>query len=120
MKAFVQVTENEAHALEQSLLKLRADYRIALIHYAPVKDTVVGEPLELYPFLGAYQLGEAVDRGGADLAFHGHAHYGAEKGVTPGGVPVHNVAMPLIKRPYSIHTLTHEDARAADRRRTIT
>lgn len=121
MKAFVQVTENEAHGLEQSLRALRADYRIALMHYAPVKDTVAGEPLELYPFLGAYQLGEAVDRGGADLALHGHAHYGAENGVTAGGVPVRNVAMPLIKRPYVIYTLEGEHARrAAERERAAT
>jgi Icc-related predicted phosphoesterase len=111
MKAFVQVTKNEAEGLEQSLRELRADYRIALMHYAPVTDTIAGEPLELYPFLGAYQLAEAVDRGGADLALHGHAHYGAENGMTPGGVPVRNVAMPLIKRHYAIYTLTDEHAR---------
>lgn len=113
MKAFVQVTENEAQGLEHGLRELRADLRIALMHYAPVKDTVIGEPLELYPFLGAYQLGEAVDRGGADLALHGHAHYGAETGVTPGGVPVRNVAMPLIKRPYAIYVLAGEGAPVA-------
>jgi Icc-related predicted phosphoesterase len=105
MKAFVQLTQQEAHRLEASLRSLRADYRIALLHYAPIKDTLAGERLEIYPFLGAYQLGEAVDRAGADLVLHGHAHHGAEKGVTPGGIPVHNVAMPLIKRPYAIFTL---------------
>jgi Icc-related predicted phosphoesterase len=115
MKAFVQVTENEADALEQNLRKLRADCRIALMHYAPVADTLAGERLELYPFLGAYQLGEAVDRGGAHLALHGHAHYGAEKGATPGGVPVRNVAMPLLRRPYAIYTLTGEPASCAVR-----
>src|SRR5919205_287389 len=105
MKAFMQVTENEAHSLEENLRSLRADYRVALLHYAPVKDTLAGERLEIHPFLGAYQLGEALDRAGADLALHGHAHHGAEKGVTPRGIPVRNVAMPLIKRPYAIYTL---------------
>jgi Icc-related predicted phosphoesterase len=105
MKSFMQVTENAAHVLEENLRGLRADYRVALMHYAPVKDTLAGERLEIYPFLGAYQLGEALDRAGADLALHGHAHHGAEKGVTPGGIPVRNVAMPLIKRPYAIYTL---------------
>jgi Icc-related predicted phosphoesterase len=108
MKAFIQLTEDDAHRLEHNLRELRADYRIALIHYAPVKDTLLGERLEIYPFLGAYQLGEAIDRGGADLALHGHAHHGAEKGVTPGGVPVRNVAMPLLKRPYALYTLSGE------------
>ena len=110
MKSFMQVTENEAHSLEENLRNLHTDYRIALLHYAPVKDTLAGERLEIYPFLGAYQLGEALDRAGADLALHGHAHHGAEKGVTPRGIPVRNVAMPLIKRPYAIYTLGNAHA----------
>ena len=105
MKHFMQVTEDEAHILERELQGLDADYRVALMHYAPVKDTLAGERLEIFPFLGAYQLGEAVDRAGADLALHGHAHRGTEKGMTPGGIPVRNVAMPLLKRPYAIYTL---------------
>lgn len=113
MKAFMQVTEDEAHLLEENLRGLRADYRVALLHYAPVKDTLAGERLEIYPFLGAYQLGEALDRAGADLALHGHAHHGAEKGMTPGGIPVRNVAMPLIKRPYAIYTLGHGSPESA-------
>ena len=105
MKRFIQITEDAAHCLEQQLQGLRADFRIALLHYAPVKDTLAGERLEIFPFLGAYQLGEALDRAGADLALHGHAHHGAEKGVTPGGIPVRNVAMPLMQKPYAIFTL---------------
>jgi Icc-related predicted phosphoesterase len=110
MKAFMQATENASHLLERNLRELDVDYRIALIHYSPVKDTLAGERLEIYPFLGAYQLGEAIDRGGADFAVHGHAHHGAEKGLTPGGVPVRNVSMPLLKRPYAIYTLSHDRA----------
>ena len=68
-------------------------------------DTLAGERLEIYGFLGSYLLAEAVDRAGADLVVHGHAHHGAEKGVTACGVPVRNVAMPLIKRPYAIFEL---------------
>jgi Icc-related predicted phosphoesterase len=105
MKAFIQITEDCSHRLQENLSSLRADYRVALLHYAPVKDTLAGERLEIHAFLGAYQLGEALDNGGCDLALHGHAHHGTEKGVTPGGIPVRNVAMPLIKRPYAIYTL---------------
>ena len=106
MKAFMQITEDTAHTLEANLRALRrCDYRIALLHYAPVKDTLAGERLEIHAFLGAYQLGEALDSAGCDLAVHGHAHHGAEKGLTPGGIPVRNVAMPLIKRPYAVYTL---------------
>jgi Icc-related predicted phosphoesterase len=106
MKAFVQTTEDDARRLEAGLNRLKADWRIALMHYAPVRGTLAGEHPELYPYLGAYQLGIAVDRGGADLAIHGHAHHGAPEGATPRGVPVRNVAMPLIRRPYALFTLT--------------
>jgi Icc-related predicted phosphoesterase len=105
MKAFMHVTERAALSLESSLHALRADVRVAMLHYAPVKDTLAGERLEIYPFLGAFQLGEAIDRGGAHLALHGHAHHGAERGLTPRGVPVRNVAMPLLKRPYGLYCL---------------
>ena len=112
MKAFVQITEDEAMRLETSLRDLRSDYRIALLHYAPIKETLQGERLEIFPFLGAYQLGDALDRAGADLAIHGHAHHGATEGATPGGIPVRNVAMPLIGRPYAIFSLQSSRARA--------
>ena len=114
MKAFMQITESSAHRLESNLRDLETDYKIALIHYAPVKDTLAGERLEIYPFLGAYQLGEAIDHGGAHFAVHGHAHHGTEKGLTPGGVPVRNVSMPLLKRPYAIYTLSHDRVSRVD------
>jgi Icc-related predicted phosphoesterase len=113
MKAFIQHTELLAHTLEQSLRRLATDYRIALLHYSPVKDTVAGERLEIYPFLGSYLLAEAVDRAGADLIVHGHAHHGQEHGVTPGGIPVRNVALPLIKRAYAVYDLVAKDIQVA-------
>lgn len=115
MKAFVQATEDAANLLEANLRALRVDSKIALLHYAPVRDTVAGERPEILPFLGAYQLGDAIDRGGADLCVHGHAHHGSEKGATPGGIPVHNVAMPLIRRPYAIFSLSAAPVRHAAR-----
>lgn len=66
--------------------------RIGLLHYAPVPETLLGERLEIYPFLGSYLFAEAADQAGADLLVHGHAHGGAERGVTEGGIPVRNVA----------------------------
>jgi Icc-related predicted phosphoesterase len=105
MKAFMHVTERAALSLESSLHALRADVRVAMLHYAPVKDTLAGERLEIYPFLGSYRLAEALDNAGADLAIHGHAHSGAQKGVTARGIPVRNVAMPLIRRPFAVFTL---------------
>jgi Icc-related predicted phosphoesterase len=105
MKEFMYVTERMAARLEENLRGLPTEHRLALLHYAPVKDTLAGERLEIYPFMGSYLLAEALDRGGADLVIHGHAHHGAEKGVTAHGIPVRNVAMPLLKRPYTIYEL---------------
>jgi Icc-related predicted phosphoesterase len=105
MKVFVEHTRRTADLLERALGGLEADARVALIHYAPVPDTLEGERLEIYPFLGSYLLGEAIDRAGADLAVHGHAHAGTEKGATEEGVPVRNVAMPVIGDAYRVYCL---------------
>ena len=102
MKAFVAATRREAEALERALAALRADVRIALIHYSPVEGTLLGENVGLWPFLGSYLLAEAVDRAGADLVLHGHAHSGAAEALTAGGVPVLNVAQPVIRRPFAL------------------
>lgn len=102
MKAFVEHTEASAAKLAKALAELDCDVRIALTHYAPVPDTLVGEPLEIYPFLGSYLLGEAIDAVRTQLAVHGHAHAGTERGMTPGGVRVRNVAHPVIRQAYSV------------------
>jgi Icc-related predicted phosphoesterase len=103
MKAFVRVTEASATRLDAALSTLDCDVRVALTHYAPVPDTLAGEPLEIYPFLGSYLLAEAIDGNDVGLAVHGHAHAGVERGTTPGGVPVRNVAHPVIRRVYQIY-----------------
>lgn len=103
IRAFVGHTKERAARLETALRGLECDRRIALLHYAPVPDTLRGERLELYPFLGSYLLAEAIDRAGADLVLHGHAHAGSEQGVTAGGVPVRNVAQPVLRRAYALY-----------------
>lgn len=105
MKAFIRHTQAMADRLRVSLEDLDCDVRIALTHYSPVRETLQGEPLEIYPFLGSYLLAEAIDAGGADLAIHGHAHRGSERGRTPGGVPVRNVAQPVLGRAYAIYRM---------------
>ncbi|WP_319463238.1 metallophosphoesterase family protein [Micromonospora sp. RTP1Z1] len=105
MKAFVRTTNESADALGDALRGLECDLLVALTHYAPVPDTLAGEPLEIYPFLGSYQLGQAIDSAPTALALHGHAHAGTERGTTPGGVRVRNVAHPVIKQAYSIFHL---------------
>lgn len=105
MKAFIRHTKAIAGRLERSLRELDADVRVALLHYSPIEATLSGERLEIYPFLGSYLLAEAVDRAGADLILHGHAHRGSEQGATPGGIPVRNVAQPVIRQAYGLYTL---------------
>jgi Icc-related predicted phosphoesterase len=95
--------------LGSALRGLDADLRIALTHYAPVPDTLAGEPPEIWVHLGTHLLGSAVDAGGAHLAVHGHAHRGTERGATPGGCPVRNVAQPVIRRAYAVYTLSAAD-----------
>jgi Icc-related predicted phosphoesterase len=105
MKAFIAHTRTIAERLGGALRSIDADVRVALTHYSPVEETLRGERLEIYPFLGSYLLAQAIDEGRADLALHGHAHRGAERGVTPGGVRVRNVARPLIRRSYRLFEL---------------
>lgn len=112
MKAFVGHTRDIADRLRVALSTLDCDVRVALTHYAPVPDTLHGEPPEIHPFLGAYQLGEAVDATGTDLALHGHAHSGSEHGLTPGGVRVRNVAQPVIHAAYTVYCLGGDDGHA--------
>jgi Icc-related predicted phosphoesterase len=105
MKAFMEHSQRLADSLHDALASLETDVRIALLHYAPIEDTLRGERLEIYPFLGSWLLAEAIDRAGADVAFHGHAHAGRERGTTAGGIKVRNVAQPVLGRPYRVYSL---------------
>jgi Icc-related predicted phosphoesterase len=93
-----------------ALEDLDSDLRIALTHYAPVPDTLHGEPPEIWVHLGTYLLAAVIDAGGANLAMHGHAHRGSERGRTPAGCPVRNVAQPVIRRPYAVYTISRTGA----------
>jgi Icc-related predicted phosphoesterase len=107
IKSFVDEARNEARKLENALRSLRTERVVAVLHYAPIAETVEGEPLEIYPFLGSSRLANAVDRfDNVKAVVHGHAHRGAWCGKTPGGVPVYNVAQyvvePAFGRPYAL------------------
>ncbi|HEX2092509.1 MAG TPA: metallophosphoesterase, partial [Longimicrobiaceae bacterium] len=97
-KAFVDCTLEEVKKLELALRKLATPVRVVVLHYAPVVDTVVGEPEVIFPFLGTDRLAEPLDRYEAAVAFHGHAHAGTFRGSTSGGVPVFNVSLSLLRR----------------------
>lgn len=97
VKAFVHEAINEALKLEAALARLKTAHRIALIHYAPIRETVEGEPLEIYPFLGSSRLEEPLSRYAVTAVFHGHAHKGALEGKTAKGIPVYNVSLSLLQ-----------------------
>jgi Icc-related predicted phosphoesterase len=110
MKAFIRHTGQIADALGETLRSVECDLLLALTHYAPVPETLLGEPPEIYPFLGSYLLAEAIDSAPTALAVHGHAHAGTERGTTAGGVKVRNVAHPVIKQAYNVYQLSVEPA----------
>lgn len=98
IKRFVQEAVDEALKLEAALARLRTHRRVALLHYAPIRGTVEGEPPEILPYLGSSRLEEPINRYRVSAVFHGHAHRGSPEGRTATGVPVYNVAMPLLTR----------------------
>jgi len=107
MKLFVEEAEREAERLAMALSDLPHNLaaRITLTHVSPCEATLRGEPPGIFPFLGSYLLGEVIDAHDVDLAVHGHAHHGAERGATLGGVPVRNVAWPVTGRPYATYAV---------------
>lgn len=103
IKSFVQASVDENLKLESSLRMLRSERTVVVLHYAPVGDTVQGEPPEIFPFLGSARMGETIDRfDGVKCVLHGHAHRGAYQGRTPGGTPVYNVARPVLNRDLGV------------------
>jgi Icc-related predicted phosphoesterase len=96
VKRFVHEAVEEALKLESALARLRAPTRVALIHYAPIQETVEGEPREIFPYLGCSRLEEPLVRYNVHAVFHGHAHHGKAEGKTSNGTPVYNVSLPLL------------------------
>jgi Icc-related predicted phosphoesterase len=97
VKQFVHEALSEALKLETALARLTTQRRVVLLHYSPISQTVEGEPLEIYPFLGSTRLEEPINRFEVTAVFHGHAHHGRAEGHTARGVPVYNVSLPLMR-----------------------
>jgi Icc-related predicted phosphoesterase len=100
VKMFVQEAVNEARKLDEALSRLETARRIVVLHYAPIRGTVVGEPPELFAYLGSSKLEEPLARFPVTAVFHGHAHHGTFEGCTRDGVPVYNVSMPVLRRRF--------------------
>ena len=94
-------TTLEVEALERGLEAVAGCHkRIALLHYAPITDTLVGEPETIWAFLGSGRLAGPIGMHRPDLVVHGHAHHGAPRGAI-GAVPVHNVAVHVTGRDFA-------------------
>lgn len=100
-KDFVQEAVNEALRLDAALAKMDSDHtdlkKVVLMHYAPIKTTVEGEPEAIHPFLGCSRLEDPLNRRKVLAAFHGHAHIGKLEGETSTGVKVYNVSKPVLQ-----------------------
>jgi uncharacterized protein len=105
IKQFVAEAMNEAMRLENAMRGVKSKRAVVVLHYAPIAETLEGEPLEIMPFLGSSRLAETIDRFKVSAVVHGHAHRGRYEGRTPGGQPVYNVARQIEKptgRPYAL------------------
>ncbi|MCH8615650.1 metallophosphoesterase [Sphingomonas sp. SM33] len=107
IKAFVDEAMNEARKLENGLRTLRTERSVAVLHYSPIIETLEGEPIEIFQYLGSARLADAIDRfDNVKAVVHGHAHHGTYEGRTRRGTPVYNVAQFVVKpkfgRPYAL------------------
>lgn len=98
LKQFVYESISEALKLEAVLAELETEKKVVVLHYSPIRQTIEGEPLEIYPLLGTSRLAEPIDAFGVNVVFHGHAHHGSPKGKTEKGIPVYNVSLPVLSR----------------------
>jgi len=107
IKAFVDIAANEARKLENALRTIRTDRSVAVLHYAPITETLEGEPIEIFQYLGTQRLADAIDRfPHVRAVVHGHAHHGSYEGKTMRGTPVYNCAQFVVRekfgRPYAL------------------
>ena len=106
-------TTADVEALEEGLRAVsHCPLRIALMHYSPVPETLVGEPPGIHAFLGCDRLAAPLVEHQPDLALHGHAHAGTFE-ARVGEVPVFNVSVEVTGRPFWIFELTAATRRAA-------
>jgi Icc-related predicted phosphoesterase len=100
LRATYRETTAEVEALERGLRDVEhCPFRIVLLHYSPVPDTLEGERREIWAFLGTDRLAAPIAEHEPDVALHGHAHYGRLEGRI-GVTPVYNVSVPVIGRDF--------------------
>ncbi len=101
-KEFVNETVREALLLDSALAKLDSDNtglkKLVIMHYAPIQETIEGEPPEIHAFLGCSRLSEPINSRDVTAVFHGHAHSGKLHGKTTAGIDVYNVSIQVLKK----------------------
>jgi uncharacterized protein len=106
LRAIYAETGEEVRAIDEGLRALAAcSFRIVLLHYAPIADTLRGEPEAIWAFLGSDRFAAPIVEHQPDLVLHGHAHSGTFQGELA-GVPVFNVSVPVIGREFWIFELS--------------
>jgi Icc-related predicted phosphoesterase len=79
--------------------------RVVLLHYAPVAQTLAGEPEGIWSMLGSDRLAAPIAEHEPDLVLHGHAHAGTFQGAI-GAVPVYNVSVQVMARDFWLFELS--------------
>jgi uncharacterized protein len=101
-------TTRDVDGLERGLRAIDGcGIRIALLHYAPCEQTLVGEPERLWLVLGADRLAGPIREHRPHLVLHGHAHQGAFEGAVD-DVPVYNVAVHVMRREFWVFELSDD------------
>jgi Icc-related predicted phosphoesterase len=105
LREIYRETSAEVEALECGLEAVAGCHkRIVLLHYAPIVDTIVGEPEAIWAFLGSGRLAGPIGMHRPELVVHGHAHHGIATGAI-GTVPVHNVAVHVTGQDFLVFTV---------------
>ncbi len=99
-------TSREVEALNRGLAAVaHCPLRLVVMHYAPIAETLAGEPEGIFTMLGSSRLGDPIREHEPDLVVHGHAHAGTFSGSIE-GVPVHNVSVPVLEQDFWLFELS--------------
>jgi Icc-related predicted phosphoesterase len=106
LRAIYAECGDEVEALHGGLAEIAlCPFRVALLHYAPIPETLHGEPAEIWTFLGSDRLAAPLLEHRPDLVLHGHAHSGRLQGELD-GVPVYNVSVPVMGQDFWVFELS--------------
>jgi uncharacterized protein len=98
----------EVFAIERGLQAVtQCELRVVLLHYAPIAETLEGEPPGIHPFLGCGRMATPIAEYQPDLVLHGHAHAGSFEG-SIGNTPVLNVAVHVTGKDFYVIDLEVE------------